>query len=248
MHSFALVLKWFEVSVGKPSNFCWRGAGKRGAAGCWRGAGKFQERCSRETCRTYFSRFPKVFLRSDLYFQKVSTGHSWAMHFPRVRDGVVPNMHLWAKLLQTCKWNIFQKFFHVPPPKISVAKGVGMALPSKVNCVSPLSPCIFAMIVLIGVHDRLHSAPANSTQVLTSDGSLEPLRLITCEQMDPCPGCQKSLWSFPVCCLHSVSTFHCGSSGHDFSLAIWVLSQHSWQDSTMLTWPGITLYVTWVMV
>ena len=50
------------MSVGKPSNFCWRGAGKRGAAGvrrgagevqerCWRGAGKFQERCSRETCR-----------------------------------------------------------------------------------------------------------------------------------------------------------------------------------------------------
>ena len=50
------------MSFGKPSNFCWRGAGKRGAAGvrrgagevqerCWRGAGKFQERCSKETCR-----------------------------------------------------------------------------------------------------------------------------------------------------------------------------------------------------
>ena len=85
-------------------------------------------RCCSGGCthRSYFSRFPKVLLRSDLYFQKVSTGHSWAMHFPRVRDGVVPNMHLWAKLLQTCKWNIFQKFFHVPPPKISVAKGVAM--------------------------------------------------------------------------------------------------------------------------
>ena len=73
-------------------------------------------RCCSGGCthRSYFSRFPKVLLRSDLYFQKVSTGHSWAMHFPRVRDGVVPNMHLWAKLLQTCKWNIFQKFFHVP--------------------------------------------------------------------------------------------------------------------------------------
>ena len=87
-------------------------------------------RCCSGGCthRSYFSRFPKVLLRSDLYFQKVSTGHSWAMHFPRVRDGVVPNMHLWAKLLQTCKWNIFQKFFHVPPPKISVAKGVAIYL------------------------------------------------------------------------------------------------------------------------
>ena len=38
----------------------------------------------------------------------------------------MPYMHLWAKLLQTCKRNIFQKFFHVPSPKISVAEGVPM--------------------------------------------------------------------------------------------------------------------------
>ena len=40
------------------------------------------------------------------------------------------------------------------------------ALPSKVNCVSPLSPCIFAMLVLIGFHDRSHPTLVNSTQVL----------------------------------------------------------------------------------
>ena len=43
LHSFAFVLKWFEVSFGKPSNFCWTGAGKRGAAGVRRGAGGVQE-------------------------------------------------------------------------------------------------------------------------------------------------------------------------------------------------------------
>ena len=48
LHSFAFVLKWFEVSFGKPSNFCWRGAGKRGAAVVRKGAGEVkeaQERC-----------------------------------------------------------------------------------------------------------------------------------------------------------------------------------------------------------
>ena len=57
LHSFPFFLKWFEVSFGKPSNFCWRGAGKRGAAGVRRGAGGVQERCRRsagevqERCR-----------------------------------------------------------------------------------------------------------------------------------------------------------------------------------------------------
>jgi hypothetical protein len=53
LHSFAFVLKWFEVSFGKPSNFCWRGAGKRGAAGVRRGAGGVQERSGevQERCR-----------------------------------------------------------------------------------------------------------------------------------------------------------------------------------------------------
>ena len=41
------------MSFGKPSNFCWRGAGKRGAAGVRRGAGGVQERSgeAQERCR-----------------------------------------------------------------------------------------------------------------------------------------------------------------------------------------------------
>ena len=54
----------------------------------------------------------------------------------------------------------------VPGEDREVPSAGAAALPSKVNCVSPLSPCIFAMLVLIGLHDRLHSALANSTQVL----------------------------------------------------------------------------------
>jgi hypothetical protein len=54
----------------------------------------------------------------------------------------------------------------VPGEDCEIPSAGAAALPSKVNCVSPLSPCIFAMLVLIGFHDRLHLTLVNSTQVL----------------------------------------------------------------------------------
>ena len=61
----------------------------------------------------------------------------------------------------------------VPGEDCEIPSAGAAALPSKVNCVSPLSPCIFAMLVLIGfhdrlhlIHDRLHLTLVNSTQVL----------------------------------------------------------------------------------
>ena len=46
----------------------------------------------------------------------------------------------------------------VPGEECETPSAGAATLPSKVNCVSPLSPCIFAMIVLIGFHDPLHNA------------------------------------------------------------------------------------------
>ena len=84
----------------------------------------------------------------------------------------------------------FSPLSAVPGEDCEIPSAGAAALPSKVNCVSPLSPCIFAMLVLIGFHDRLHPTLVNSTQVLSaSDGGWEPLRLITCEQNNPCSGC-----------------------------------------------------------
>ena len=54
----------------------------------------------------------------------------------------------------------------VPGEDCEIPSAGAAALPSKVNCVSPLSPCIFAMLVLIGFPDRLHLTLVNSTQVL----------------------------------------------------------------------------------
>ena len=54
----------------------------------------------------------------------------------------------------------------VPGEDCEIPSAGAAALPSKVNCVSPLSPCIFAMMVLIGFHDRSHPTLVNSTQVL----------------------------------------------------------------------------------
>ena len=78
----------------------------------------------------------------------------------------------------------------VPGEDCEIPSAGAAALPSKVNCVSPLSPCIFAMLVLIGLHDLLHLTLVNNTQVLRFRWKLrELLRLITCEQIDPCSGC-----------------------------------------------------------
>ena len=54
----------------------------------------------------------------------------------------------------------------VPGEDCEIPSAGAAALPSKVNCVSPLSPCIFTMLVLIGLHDLLHLTLVNSTQVL----------------------------------------------------------------------------------
>ena len=58
----------------------------------------------------------------------------------------------------------------VPGEDLEVPSAGAAALPSKVNCVSPLSPCIFAMIVLIGVHDRLHLGLATARRYSASGG------------------------------------------------------------------------------
>ena len=63
----------------------------------------------------------------------------------------------------------------VPGEDCEIPSAGAAALPSKVNCVSPLSPCIFAMLVLIGLHDRLHPTLANSTQVLRCRWKLRAL-------------------------------------------------------------------------
>ena len=63
----------------------------------------------------------------------------------------------------------------VPGEDCETPSAGAAALPSKVNCVSPLSPCIFAMLVLIGLHDRLHLTLANSAQVLSFRWKLRAL-------------------------------------------------------------------------
>ena len=60
----------------------------------------------------------------------------------------------------------FSPLSAVPGEDCEIPSAGAAALPSKVNCVSPLSPCIFAMLVLIGFHDLLHPTLVNSTQVL----------------------------------------------------------------------------------
>jgi len=63
----------------------------------------------------------------------------------------------------------------VPGEDCETPSAGAAALPSNVNCVSPLSPCIFAMRVLTGFHGPLHLTLVNSTQVLRPRWGLRAL-------------------------------------------------------------------------
>ena len=90
----------------------------------------------------------------------------------------------------------------VPGEDCEIPSAGAAALPSKVNCVSPLSPCIFAMLVLIGLHDLLHLTLVNSTQVLRFRWKL---RALTADNLwtdwSLFRMCSCSCRSFCVCCL-----------------------------------------------